>query len=1312
MANPTTPTTTAGSSGRDLSTTRCFGKGRLRRALRRLSIALLACLFFLPLSGKSHAEVLDAPHNKAGGVFCQSCHFYSLWWQYSPSNSAPDRANIIELLCDTCHGANGTAPQVVTHSSDALGSLHRTDILPWSRSCLDCHDPHFQLQLREWVNNPSVADTELYLAQGTISTITNNGSTIQYTLNQSKTKAAWSNPADWTSKTAPGRGLLLVVSTNGLENTYKITAAIENSQTPGTGTLSVQGTIETSFVGKGFGLIYGQLIKKQIAVDPDRDGVFTPVDVKFFDGKGGFIDNDAADGINGVCQVCHSQTLHFVSDVTPDPHIDVYGTANATTLQCTLCHSHKVAFGHGSDGGSGCAECHTNQRDNGDGSFTYSKHEEHLALEIKCSACHDPINIRDASGNVVLKDGEHVATTTVCADCHHDGTDLTPADGNNPPNVGNSLPDLTLQALKTGWQGAQAYPIGCNGCHNIPPTYDSGTPKANSHQTHKNSGYTCDNCHYATTTDGVSLIGAGAAPGSGAHTNNSYDVAPKPGLSLNYDPDTHTCSNVSVGCHGGSSPTWGTTLGCSDCHLAATDVDDFTTNQTLAKISSTQWLTTGHGRPATEPTPYDELITGDGLGNPGAGLSCEYCHDKAVGHYDAANPMRLANFSPGAPNTVCWVCHKTGSTGYDPDSLGTLPAINSLAADKVDSYHEFLPGAGGQFCWDCHDPHGDSNLKMVHDKVAVQSDINTGKTLQLSPTVIFTDRGNGNSGYASSSAPFTGICNVCHSVKLRIGHPFHYTNISGDGHGINDPKGRKCTDCHTHTSFLDQQSGLVNEKAAFSEGTCLNCHNTSQTGTHTTRRPISPEFPAQTETNGSAHGHFGKDLDFIDCRVCHDVTDHMSGQIVLIDGDWNVLYRGATVTDLEAINNVEHQFDDISDFCMSCHDADGATRLPNPKDPFANGNAPPDVATKFKGSLNVAEYYGDIGMGSEGTGRMVLSHHPLSRDDQNKTGAKLECTNCHGAHSASASQKLADPHNTASAWTGTMNTFCLSCHAGGANPVDPGAFPAGVSGPKKYWFYTPGSPCDSDGNPSTIEVFDCSDNCVLQSTITSFIGDGYCDDGYAYSYASIPVDLRCDAFTNDNGDCGPVSLNDGYSLLAGIDQCASYSQAPWHVDMTWSNAPHGGGSKRSWPGYAQSPQVPSYELDCIACHDPHGSYTPTHKTGNPYLIRDYIDGTPFVDDGSRLGTVSGWDPDATPPNWKKFGTAGPVVLYTPGHTGDTNAYNGWTSFCSKCHADWLAATRSPAHRFGDSNSCLTCHAHGAKMGNDDYVDYNNAIWCP
>jgi len=54
----------------------------------------------------------------------------------------------------------------------------------------------------------------------------------------------------------------------------------------------------------------------------------------------------------------------------------------------------------------------------------------------------------------------------------------------------------------------------------------------------------------------------------------------------------------------------------------------------------------------------------------------------------------------------------------------------------------------------------------------------------------------------------------------------------------------------------------------------------------------------------------------------------------------------------------------------------------------------------------------------------------------------------------------------------------------------------------------PGDPC------GTGKVYDCVGTCVNQSEAQSWIGDGYCDDG------TWGMDLRCDAFSNDGGDCG------------------------------------------------------------------------------------------------------------------------------------------------------------------------------------------------
>ena len=41
-------------------------------------------------------------------------------------------------------------------------------------------------------------------------------------------------------------------------------------------------------------------------------------------------------------------------------------------------------------------------------------------------------------------------------------------------------------------------------------------------------------------------------------------------------------------------------------------------------------------------------------------------------------------------------------------------------------------------------------------------------------------------------------------------------------------------------------------------------------------------------------------------------------------------------------------------------------------------------------------------------------------------------------------------------------------------------------------------------------------------------------------------------------------------------------------------------------------------MDCIACHDSHGSYDAvTNPGGNPYMLRDYVEGSQFLDDSAR-----------------------------------------------------------------------------------------------
>jgi hypothetical protein len=496
-------------------------------------------------------------------------------------------------------------------------------------------------------------------------------------------------------------------------------------------------------------------------------------------------------------------------------------------------------------------------------------------------------------------------------------------------------------------------------------------------------------------------------------------------------------------------------------------------------------------------------------------------------------------------------------------------------------------------CGSCHDPHGPDIVVDPHTGVeAINLKLIRSKPRRVEGALdlaIFQQRPDDFAFY-ESNAPWNGICQTCHTLTS------HHTNDASADH--THEIGANCTGCHAHGNhFLP------------SGGTCSGCHSNPQdeagVGPEGGRRAAAAEFPAN-----NAHAHYGADLDG-GCLVCHSVATHKDGYVELVDPDDSSIYRFMQPGDLASDP-------DISNFCSNCHDDDGAQRLASPLDPFGNGNAPPDVATRFLGTLQWDEWYGDFCFGSEGTLRQVNSHHDISDSDQAWSGAKIECLNCHGAHNASADTPIADPSNQSLTWNGTVNDFCLNCHYGGNGPLDP--------------------------------------NFPVQPIATDVIG--------------------------------PTTA------MRGLDTC-DYNMQPWWVDYTWTHSPHGLDSKRGWSGYSGAPDA---VLDCTACHDPHGSYTVSNPVGNPYMIRDFVSGTQFVDDGVRPNAQ--W----TGPPWDDVdsqGTSGEVVVTINGTSVD---WGGLGSLCSKCHANWLGAYDWHSYCSG----CQTCHGHGQSFdgydwgpGNDD-----------
>ena len=559
-------------------------------------------------------------------------------------------------------------------------------------------------------------------------------------------------------------------------------------------------------------------------------------------------------------------------------------TTGNRSISCNVyCHGSTLTAGFiaaptwtATDGSQkACGACHGVTAATAPTSGSHQRHAGSSAggIAIPCVSCHGPHDNNDHINGSVNWDLSGLAggglykgiaigssgTTAPSASfgqctnlyCHSNGASLQAT--------------FSIPRVIPTWGGTV---MGCDSCHDglaSGPSYPNGSPKANSHAAHVVAfGYSCNTCHYDTTTTGTTITT------QGNHANRVFNLLPNTAAGVTYTPTIGTptapSSCAAISCHGGNSATWGVKAKCQDCHLVTTaDVNDFSgtfwNNGVVSKINSTAWTTTGHGRATAFPS-----------GNPAGGFSstnaCEYCHDYATAHKSASNPFRLKNItgSPWGKNSVCMNCHALGSAGVTVDGQlrnGTI---------KVSSYHFGNKHSSilnaGQFCWDCHDGHGDGNLYMIHDSVSATSDLVTGAPQGTALPVLFTAAVTGTD-YARSAPPFNGICNVCHTTTA------HYTSTSGDSHNATT----RCTACHSHNGT----DGVSAFAPAGGAANCNSCHGYP---------PAKPGFvgtynnwsSAKTEDytgGGGAHtlySHLNKNAKpsdgFVPCSKCHNPADH------------------------------------------------------------------------------------------------------------------------------------------------------------------------------------------------------------------------------------------------------------------------------------------------------------------------------------------------------------------------------------------------------------------------------------------------------
>ena len=216
----------------------------------------------------------------------------------------------------------------------------------------------------------------------------------------------------------------------------------------------------------------------------------------------------------------------------------------------------------------------------------------------------------------------------------------------------NTLRDGKFWETKIGWAPGSEWMGAMPMFKNEGP----GKPRANSHDRHTTTDFTCDVCHAATIIggdcktchkDGIPPGGMGEASHLNPvkHVDKDKTVVFRADIGGSYNSDK-SCSNTNSNqCHpSGKDPVWGgsvnNTMTCLYCHSTpGPDIDDYGgfKNGVQARINTTEWYFSGHGRYSTSGRyPVSNNPAANFPGNP-----CWYCHDNKILHNYTANRFRL-----------------------------------------------------------------------------------------------------------------------------------------------------------------------------------------------------------------------------------------------------------------------------------------------------------------------------------------------------------------------------------------------------------------------------------------------------------------------------------------------------------------------------------------------------------------------------------------------------------------------------------------------------------------------------------------------
>jgi len=657
----------------------------------KIGQVLAVCFGLLLIHNLAFADAknLDYPHSAANGLGCPSCHYIegleAPAWLNSTGIGDDTASN---NLCLSCHneGYPTEIPVVANHSSLKTSNQYHQGEGGWFIECRSCHWVHHQRQLRTY-------GAAGYAYTGTSATVTATTLTVA--------GAPWANNQF--------DNYILIPNIANSSYNYQISATSTNTLTvnPAYGAIDLTKTS----AGDMFAIFYGKLVGSR-EDNGTQSTLMTPYNgrqtVRLFarTGPNSFADGDGA--IDGVCEVCHTETRHFRN--TGEINVEVNGSSGydhteEVATNCIACHPHSGGFAHGGGaGGTGCGECHGHDLSTNfdpdmqapytpgpnvsSGAGTAQSHSTHTETdgedakgpEIYCDTCHDLAKMPrfknlDGSGNHSL------AETDICNNCHSGGGTY---DG--------------VSEAKANW--SSSIYLVASGVQGKGPS--SHVPKAGKEKW-------CVTCHDESPGDSkVDNTGVNApniaGDEDGAYTYGSGWGYYKTGHGLPAGDDYPASGGVTAGAN----------VECSGCHdYAASHIDglartfDDGESENLDPSNYRQGyrlklVAAGTGTGATGREPMLVPCPGNTANSANNYRLCMDCHDSGP-FTDPNNPS--TNLKTDGVNR-----HETHLR-----SIGFGKRVSADWSNSACTSGDMAQCNSRITCTTCHNVHGSTRLAMVRD---------------------------------------------------------------------------------------------------------------------------------------------------------------------------------------------------------------------------------------------------------------------------------------------------------------------------------------------------------------------------------------------------------------------------------------------------------------------------------------------------------------------------------------------------------------------------------------------------------------------